>query len=202
MTKQEFLSALEEKLIGLPKANIENCLYFFSEIIDDRMEDGLSEEDAVAFLGSVDEAAEAILREIPLIHIAKEKLKPRRRLKTWETVTLAITSPIWVSLAISVIAVIFALLMVGFALILSLWAVFCALVGSAFGGAVSGFMFLVSQNPLAGIALLGAGLLLAGLSIFWFIGCQAATKGILALATAMAFSIKKRLVGKERSDNE
>jgi len=92
--------------------------------------------------------------------------------------------------------------MVGFALILSLWAVFCALVGSAFGGAVSGFMFLVSQNPLAGIALLGAGLLLAGLSIFWFIGCQAATKGILALATAMAFSIKKRLVGKERSDNE
>ena len=202
MTKQAFLSALEEKLTGLPRANIESCLAFYSEIIDDRMEDGLSEEDAVAFLGSVEDAAEAILREIPLVHIAKEKMRPKRRLKTWETVALAITSPIWVSLAIAAIAVILSLFAVGFAVIVSLWAVFCAVVGSALGGAVSGLLFLVSGNPLAGVATLGAGILLAGLSIFLFIGCQAATKGIAALATATAFSLKKRLVGKEKSDNE
>ena len=41
MTKIQFLLALNKALSGLPQDEIEERLTFYSEIIDDRMEDGL-----------------------------------------------------------------------------------------------------------------------------------------------------------------
>ena len=55
MTKQEFLAELREKLKGLPEQDLEERLSFYSESIEDRMEDGLSEEEAVAGVGTVEE---------------------------------------------------------------------------------------------------------------------------------------------------
>ena len=48
MNKQEFLSALQNALAGLPKKDRQKTLAFYSEMIDDRMEDGMTEEEAVA----------------------------------------------------------------------------------------------------------------------------------------------------------
>ena len=42
MTKKEFLSALREKMAGLPKDDVDDRIAFYSEMIDDRMEEGLS----------------------------------------------------------------------------------------------------------------------------------------------------------------
>ena len=47
MTKFEFLEELRNGLNGLPKNEIEERISFYSEIIDDYIEDGLSEEHAV-----------------------------------------------------------------------------------------------------------------------------------------------------------
>ena len=47
MNKEEFLSELRTKLSGLPQEDIEERISFYSEMIDDRMEDGISEEEAV-----------------------------------------------------------------------------------------------------------------------------------------------------------
>ena len=47
MTKQDFLCALQKRLSGLPMRELEERLGFYGEMIDDRMEDGLSEADAV-----------------------------------------------------------------------------------------------------------------------------------------------------------
>ena len=44
MHKQEFLDGLRARLRGLPEADIAERLAFYSEMIDDRTEDGLSEE--------------------------------------------------------------------------------------------------------------------------------------------------------------
>ena len=84
MNKQEFLCKLREALIGFPKQDVEDRLAFYSEMIDDRIEEGLTEEEAVFAIGSVDEVEAQIVAEIPLVKIAKEKIKPKRRLKTWE----------------------------------------------------------------------------------------------------------------------
>ena len=55
MNKQEFLDRLRKGLSGLPQAEREERLLFYSEMIDDRMEEGLTEEEAVAALGSLEE---------------------------------------------------------------------------------------------------------------------------------------------------
>jgi uncharacterized membrane protein len=52
MTKQEFIDALRHKMAGLPKDDIEDRVAFYTEMIDDRVEDGLSEEQAVAEIGN------------------------------------------------------------------------------------------------------------------------------------------------------
>lgn len=54
MTKQEFLSELERALGKLPHTEVEQALAFYDEAISDRMEDGLSEAEAVADLGPID----------------------------------------------------------------------------------------------------------------------------------------------------
>ena len=46
MNKQEFLNQLRSGLNGLPHEEIEERVMFYSEMIDDRVEEGLSEEDA------------------------------------------------------------------------------------------------------------------------------------------------------------
>ena len=45
MRKQEFLAQLRKALSGLPQDEIEERLTFYGEMIDDRMEEGLSEEE-------------------------------------------------------------------------------------------------------------------------------------------------------------
>ena len=100
MDKQEFLSKLRAKLFGLPQKELEERLSFYSEMIDDRIEEGLSEETAVKELGAVYEVAGQIIAEIPLSKLVKERIKPKRALNVWEIVLLAIGSPIWLSLMI------------------------------------------------------------------------------------------------------
>ena len=51
MTKAEFLKALEEKLSALSAQDRVASLAYYEEIIDDRMEEGLCEADAVAAAG-------------------------------------------------------------------------------------------------------------------------------------------------------
>ena len=52
MTKREFIDVLNARTGALPEAERERLSAYFAEIIDDRMEDGVSEEEAVAALGS------------------------------------------------------------------------------------------------------------------------------------------------------
>ena len=66
MTRNEFLSALSEKLYGVPEKDKTASLDYYGEMINDRMEDGMTEEEAVAALGTAEEIAEQILRELSL----------------------------------------------------------------------------------------------------------------------------------------
>ena len=53
MDKKEFLHKLQKGLSGLPKDDIQERLNFYSEMIDDSVEEGLTEEDAISRIGSV-----------------------------------------------------------------------------------------------------------------------------------------------------
>ena len=119
MTKIKFLLELHEKLSGLPQDEVEERLNFYSEMIEDRIEEGLLEEEAVAAVGSVDEIAAQIIADIPLVKIAKEKMKPKRQLKAWEIVLLVLGSPIWFSLIVAAFSVILSLYVLLWAVIIN-----------------------------------------------------------------------------------
>ncbi len=197
MNKQEFISALRAKLSGLPQKDIEDRLNFYSEMIDDRIEDGLTEEAAISEIGSVEEIAAQIIEEIPLAKIVKEQVKPKRKLKAWEIVLLAVGSPLWVPLLLAAFVVILALYIVLWSLILSLWAVFGALAAFGGGGTILGVGYLLVGHALSGCFLISASLLSAGVSIFLFFGCMAATKGALLLTKKIVLKVKNSFVGKE-----
>ena len=65
MRKEEFLSALRAGLTGLSPEGTEKLAEFCSEMIDDRMEDGLKEEEAVAAAGPLDELIKQAKAELP-----------------------------------------------------------------------------------------------------------------------------------------
>ena len=196
MTKQDFLASLGKGLSSLPKDDIEERLSFYSEMIDDRIEEGLTEEEAVIAVGSTQDIVAQVVADTPLAKIAKEKLKPKRRLKVWEIVLLVLGSPIWLSLGISAIAVIFSLYIVLWSVIVSLWAVFASLVGCSIGGALACVILTVGGNGASGLAMLAAGFVCAGLAIFMFYGCKAATKGTLILTKKIAIWTKNCFRGK------
>lgn len=200
MTKQEFLSELREGLSGLPREDIEERVNFYSEMIDDRIEEGLSETDAVLEIGTVESVVSHIIEDISLSKLVKEKIKPNRRLNAWEIVLLALGSPIWLSLGIAAIAVVISIYLSVWAVVISLWSVFASLVGSAIGCVFGGIVISFAESLLLGIALIGAGIFFAGLSIFMFFGCKAATKGTLLLTKKIAIGIKNLFIKKEDAE--
>ena len=197
MNKTDFLLALEEQLSALPWEEVSDRWDYYSEMIDDRMEEGLSEEEAVAELGTVNEIAAQILADIPLSALVKKKLKSQRRIKAWEIVLLVLGSPIWLSLLIAAFAVVLSLYISLWAIIISLWAVFVSLIVCALAGIAVGILWAVIGKIFAGVAMIGAGILCTGLSIFLFFGCKAATKGAALLAKKMVLGIKRCFLRKE-----
>lgn len=197
MNKQDFLAILRKGLSGLPKDEIEERLSFYSEIIDDRMEEGVSEEDAIRDLGTTDEIISQIISDIPLSKIVKEKVKPKKKLKIWEIVLLILGSPIWSSLLIAAFAVFFSLYVALWSVLISFWAVFVSFGASSLGGIVGGIILALSGNIPSGVSLISAGIICAGLCIFSFFGCKAATKGTLVLTKKIAFLIKNLFIKKE-----
>ena len=199
MTKIEFMSELRQKLSGLPKQDVDECLGFYGEMIDCRIDEGLSEEDAVGAMDSVDEIAAQIIADIPLRKIAKERIKPKRRLKAWEIVLLVLGSPVWLPLVAAALVVILAVYAVIWSVIASLWAVFAALGVCAVAGVAIGILFIVMGNVFTGIALIGVGIASGGFAIFMFFGCLAATKGTALLTKKIVVGIKRCLVRKEEA---
>lgn len=199
MSKQEFLERLREGLSGLPKNEVEERLNFYSEMIEDRIEEGFSEEVAVEEVGNVEEIIRETVADTPLTKIVKERIKPSRRLNAWEVVLLALGSPIWLSIGISVVAVLFSVYISLWAVICSLWAVFGAILGSTFAGLAGGIVLICKKYVLQGIALIAAGLVCAGVSIFIFYGCKLSTDGILLISKKLVMWIKNCFRKKEEA---
>ena len=198
MCKQEFLDALGKRLSRMPSADVKDRLRFYKEMIEDRIEDGKSEEAAVAAIGSVDEIAEQIIADYPMIKLAKERISDRRAMPRWAKILFWSLSPIWFSLGISLVAAAASLIISFYAVIwsvaVSVWAVFVSLAATGPAAVVLGFVHIFVGNGFMGGFLIGSGLLVAGLAILAFFGSIATTKGIVWLTKRIPILIKKMLM--------
>lgn len=199
MNKQEFLQALKARLSEYPKEEIMKSIGYYSEMLEDRIEDGMSEEEAVASLGSVDAIAEQIKCELPMGTLIRHKTKERtkdRRIPIWAIVLLVIGSPLW----IGIVALLFGLFIMVYALVwtadLMLWAADLMLGCGVLCGIAGFALSLTKLAAGSSLIYLGGILTCGGLGIFLFFGSRAVTKGILYGTKQSYLGIKRALVGK------
>ncbi|MBQ3548243.1 MAG: DUF1700 domain-containing protein [Clostridia bacterium] len=198
MTRVEFLAELKNRLISFEESEVENWLKYYSEIIDDRIEDGQTEESAVASLGDLNTIIDEILQQTPITRLAKAKLN-RKTLRGWEIALLIIGFPLWFPLLMAVIAVILALYVALGSVIISFWASFGMTIAGGIGGIISGIVFSFGSQPLSGVALIGAGIACIGFSILLFYGSKAITEGTVWLTKKIVLGIKNSFIKKEEA---
>ena len=197
MNKQEFLAALQAGLKGLPRGDIQHWVEFYREMVEDRMEDGMSEEEAVAALGPVRDLVAQILSETPLPRLVHEKVKPKRPMKAWEIILLVLGSPVWLPLACAAVLVLLAGYAVLWACIITLYAVDLTAALGGVAGLVGSLLLTPSGELAARVFLLGAGLACLGLAVLLFFVFNQISVWILRLSKKALLALKFRFVQKE-----
>ena len=198
MNREEFLKALGSQLAGLPEENIESTLEYYAESIDDRVEEGMSEAEAVADLGSPEEIAREILLDIPMVKLVKARVKPNRSLRGWEIVFIILGFPLWLPLLLAAGAVILAVYVCLWSSIAALFSVVLSLAAGALAALVGGFIFL---RGLGSVLLgVGAAFLCAGLAILFCMLSILAAKGLIGMGKALWRGIKACFVGRKKEE--
>lgn len=218
MTKLEFLSALRDRLVDLPEEDLKRSLEYYSESMDDRMEDGLTEEEAVEAMGPIDEIVAQILMGAPLPkpgmplpkqsmgkeekENGKEKEKEKEKAKTNRTsgmnrtlgagviALLILGFPLWFPLLIAFVSVVFSLYVVFWSMIVVLYAVDVTFAAGAVAGIFGSAAALLTGGISQGLFTLGGGLVCAGLTILWFFVCTLAAKGLVWFSKTLILAIR------------
>ena len=185
MTRDEFLGRLGELLSCLPAEQVEETKAFYAEAIADRMEDGMSEEEAVAAMGTPGEVAEATLDELPAVPRAIARTKRKSTALLW---ALAIVgSPVWIPLLLAFVAVAAAVYICIWVLALCVW-----IVAAAFGGAgvVLVLLFAVDGIIIGHVPYvltsMGMGFASIGVALLVGAGAWTASKQIARLSALWA----------------
>ena len=196
MTKIQFLSVLQDRLRGLPDREIGESLEYYSEMIDEHIEEGMGEEDAVALIGAPKQVAEKILSEASLISIIKGRAK-NRKLSAWEWTLIILGSPIWLALLVSVIAVVISVYAVFWSVWISVFAAAVAICVSSLGGVVLAVVAFWQANSGVGIFFVGATMALLGLGVLALYGCGYLLRAILWISKKTWLFIKSCFVKRE-----
>jgi uncharacterized membrane protein len=201
MNKLEFIDILKQKLSLLPQNELDERINFYSEIIDDYIEDGYNEIDAVSKLGSVDDVVNEILKDTSILKLAKNKFKPKTKLEPWVILLIILSFPIWFTLLVSLLSVVLSLYVSFWSIVISLWAVFGTLIACAVGGIISGIVFLFTNSKMTGLLLISVGLVCSGLAVFCYFGIVTLTKLLLKFGKFVILSIKKLFIRKENKND-
>lgn len=165
MKKDEFLSSLERLLRSLKREERNRFLSYYVEMIDDYMEDGCGEEDAIQRIGNPGEIAQEILSD--------REARPVRPTPAWMKagviVLLILGSPLWGSLVLAVLCCALAAVIMVMAAYVVIWCIpviFGAFsISSLVLAVVStiGSVLLMFRDTATGIVQMGFGILFVGL---------------------------------------
>jgi len=204
VNKFEFLNTLRERLAGLSQEEINKTLDYYTEIIEDGVEEGLSEVQAVEALGNIEDIIAHIYMDSATAS-RKNGEKPKEGLniketlkkefKPWMWILIILGSPIWLSLLIGVVSIVFSIIMGIFAAVISLYAAVVALMAGAAGCVAGAFMF---QTAAESALAVGVGMVCAGSSVLLLFGLNWVMKQVKT-AFKIAFSWLKSKKGKEKA---
>ena len=172
MRKEAYLDLLRMKLMEADIPGIDQMVDFYAEMIDDRMEDGMMEEEAVASMENIDSIVSQARADRPITDLVTARMKEsheaaKKKGHGTRWMVLAIIGfPVWFPLLVAFFAVLLAVYVSLWAVVIALYAVEFALGIGAAALFVGGFGVLFGWIPFVtfmagwGIALMAAGLFL------------------------------------------
>jgi len=200
MNRLEFITALDKALSVLPPAEAEKASRYYQEIFDDRLEEGISEEEVVSGLEPVDTIAQRIIDETPMHALIKDKARSiRTGSRVLNIVLLVLGFPLWFPLLMTILMVILSFYFVIWSLILALLLVVLALGLAALAGVFGSPFVFASQSLAAGLLSIGCGLASGGLAILAFYPALCASRALIRLTVWIARKIRQLFLRKEVS---
>lgn len=196
MTKADFLQLLERALSQLSEEERRANLEYYSELLDDMLEEGMTEAEATAKLGSPAAIAESILQEMPLSKLVSTRMKPKSGWTPLAIILAVVGSPVWVPLLLAGVAVVAALFVSIWALAAVAVVVVLALALAVIAVPVIAIRAAVLTLPL-GLLLLGGGLVLLGLCVLGGLMAVELCKLLAQLTVLLARKIKGLFIRKE-----
>lgn len=201
MKKLEFINELGAQLHSMPTEEVRPLLDYYMEIVADRMEEGMTEEEAVASLGPIPELAEKILAEQPQPEPKPEPIStpapipepvPQKK-RRWSASSIALAivlSPLWLALLCILISVEIAVWVTLASLVVSSGAM---ILGGIAGSILSLIPMFDPVSAAARIFVSGCCLVCAG------VGCLLLPLSVWLIRLFARFHIFcfKRITGKE-----
>ena len=169
MDKTQFCALLGNKLKPyLSPKEIYKTLNFFEEMIDDRIDEGLSEEEAVSQLGDINIIVDQILDEH---NIGKKQTKLVWRFIPRELgfINIVLLFPAWITIFSLIVSLFIVILSIIFSIVLSIIAIF---IGGILLILKSPFYLIYERNISYFLDTLGFGFVNSGaglIGIYWLI---------------------------------
>lgn len=200
MNKKEFLAELRRNLSGLPRDELEDKLSFYEEMINDRIDEGKSEEQAIADIGTTDEAVRQIASQTKFTTLVKERIKPKRELKGWEIALIILGFPLWFPLIMTFFVLCFIGYLLVWVLALVTYAIEAAFITAFFGATIS--LVAGAMAGEAQFAYVGICAVMFGLACLFIFVCIPATKCTINLSKRIFLSFKTKIIKNGGSNNE
>ena len=169
MNKTQFCALLGNKLKPyLSPKEMYKTLNFFEEMIDDRIDEGLSEEEAVSQLGDINIIVDQILDEH---NIGKKQTKLVWRFIPRELgfINIVLLFPAWITIFSLIVSLFIVILSIIFSIVLSIIAIF---IGGILLILKSPFYLIYERNISYFLDTLGFGFVISGaglIGIYWLI---------------------------------
>lgn len=197
MNKEEFLTTLRSELEKKSVSNIDNMIEYYDEMICDRIEDGMSEEDAINSMDSISTIVNEAVLDKTIPTLMKEKVsKSRKEAKAnghsvlW--IVLAILGfPIWLPLLLTFGIVIFVLFVLLWVLVLTCFIVLISFALAAV--ACLALPFFAFSAPSLFLCI-GAALVLGGLTVLLWKPICACAKALTRLIADFLRAVKRLFV--------
>ena len=199
MSKDAFIGELRHQMAGLPKEAVDRTVEYYSELIADSVEDGLTEEEAVARLEPMDQIVANVVKDTPLTQIVQTRVRETKKKggSGWVIALLILGAPLWLPLLIAVLAVLFSLFIALWAVVIALWAAVLGVILAGVAAMAAGVFELVRLHVPQGLVLLGGGLVCLGLCALLYLLMKLITVGTVKLCKLIWTGMKSLFVGKK-----
>ncbi len=169
---EEFLTELKNRIAHLPATEVLRVLSYYSESLEDKLEDGFTEEQAIKSFGSIDEIVKNVEEEVPITLVMKDKVKTKSRgngvNKALIAIIVVLTFPFWIGILAGAFGIVVGVYAVLWTVPIIIGSLYFSLYPIAICGVFYGFVRMFTLSVPTGLAYLGVGIISAGLAIMFF----------------------------------